>query len=241
MAESEKKRLSKEQREEVTRRALAGEKASLLGKEYGVTRAYVSLLKMQALEPERFAEKAESKLTRKLSRGELAQFDEALATGTPESHGLIPAVERWSYEHGYQLAWKLFQKRPSVRAIKQCMEPHIKRWEDYENERPKPPKPHHVNQLDPELAKDEDFVAYYLSPVCERIAWKEYEFALADWERRQVAKQKKDAEEEAKREAAPAEDAQSPEKWQPVPGLRIGKHAKSKGSPFTPPKRRKRK
>ena len=37
-------KLTEEQREEIIRRVLAGEKAKALGEEYGVTRACVSLL-----------------------------------------------------------------------------------------------------------------------------------------------------------------------------------------------------
>lgn len=230
-------RITEEQRQEIIRRVLAGEKASALGEEFGVTRAYVSLLKMQTLEPERFAKKVEDKLTRKLTAKEMAQFEEALSTGTPESHGLIPAVERWSFEHGHQLAWKMFQKKVSVRLVKQVVSPFIKRWEDIKDEKPTPPKPHHVNQLDPELAKDKDYVKYYLSPICYQIAYREYEMALAQWEERfgEKAKEKQREAEERAAASGPAVDRRFP-----VPGLRYGKHSKSKGSPFTAPKRRKK-
>lgn len=233
-----KQRFTPEQREEATRRVLAGEKAAALAAEYGCTGAYISLLKAQALDPERFRQKAEAKLSIKLTGRQIAELKQIFATSTPEANGLIPAREQWSLVHGFQLAMKLFQKKPSVRAMKECMGDHIKRRPDEGDPKPKPPKPHHINQLEPELAKDPDFVAYYLSPVCEKIAWKEYEFALAEWEKRNPY---------GERPAPVTEDdpdweipPRGPDRLPPPPGQRLGKHAKSKGSPFTKPKRRKR-
>ena len=89
-------------------RASRGEGPPALGKEFGVTRAYVALLKAKALDPERFARKAEGKLTKKLTMAEREIFCEALATSTPEDHDLVPTSDRWSLEHGHQLAWKLY-------------------------------------------------------------------------------------------------------------------------------------
>jgi hypothetical protein len=230
-----KQRLTPEQREEATRRVLAGEKAAALAEEYGCTRAYISLLKVQALDPERFKRKAEAKLSIKLTAEQTAKLKHVLDTSTPEENDLIPARDSWSLDHGFQLAKKLFGKKPSVRAMKECMGDHIKRRPDEGDPKPKPPKPHHINQLDPELAKDKEFVAYYLSPICEQIARKEYEFALAEWEKRNPHGEG----------PPPGMDVDSEweiptERRPPLPGQRIGKHAKSKGSPFTKPKRRKR-
>jgi hypothetical protein len=233
-----KQRITPEQREEATRRVVAGETAAALAKEYGCTRAYISLLKAQALDPERFRRKAEAKLSVKLTDRQIARLKEIFDTSTPEENELIPAREKWSLDHGFQLAMRLFGKKPSVRAMKECMGEHIKRRPDEGDPKPKPPKPHHINQLDPELAKDPDFVAYYLSPVCERIAWKEYEFALAEWEKRNPHGERPPP----GMDDDPAWEIPAPAKgWHPPPpGQRVGKHAKSKGSPFTKPKRRKR-
>lgn len=231
--------MTSEQREEIVRRVLAGESSVAVAKDYGVTRACVSLLKMQAIDPEGQRRKMEAKrkknLTIKLTETEVEEFHKAVSSGTPESCGLIPAVDRWNLNHGYQMAQKLFGKRPSVRAMKELMDRHILRWEDYQHLPPKPPRPHHINQLDPELAKDEDFVAYYLSPICQQIAQREYEMALAQWEERYGKNASKTESDE------PDFPVINPHPAQPlVPGQRIGKHAKSKGSRFTPPKRRKR-
>ncbi|MCU0751528.1 MAG: hypothetical protein MUF86_04715 [Akkermansiaceae bacterium] len=232
------KRMTAAQREEATQRVLAGESAARLAEEYGCTRAYISLLKVRALDPERFRHKAEAKLSVKLTAEQIAELKHVFDTGTPEQNGLIPARDQWSLDHGFQLAKKLFGKKPSVRAMKECMGVHLERRPDEGDPKPKPPKPHHINQLDPELAKDPEFVAYYLSPICEQIARKEYEFALAEWEKRNP---------HGERPVPDVDDdpqwvvpQSSTERHPPPPGQRIGKHARSKGSPFTKPKRRKR-
>lgn len=224
-----KSKLTVEQREEVTRRVLAGEKALALANEFGVSRAYVSLLKNQAVDPGRFIRKKEEKLTRKLTPAQTAELERIITSSTPEDNDLIPARDRWSLDHGFQLAERLFGKRPSVRAMKELMAPHIKRYEDHLDEKPKPPKPHHINQLDPELAKDPDFVKYYLSPICEQIAWREYERALEWWEERQAGKEPREEQEDP---PTPQSEAH---------GVRFGKHAKGKGMRHTPLKRRKKK
>lgn len=237
MSEPTKNRnkLTEEQRKEIIKRVLAGEKAAALGAEFGVTRACVSLLKQQHLHPERFTAIQESKRSKMLSKPQLEEMRRIITTSTPEDNDLIPARERWSLEHGFQLAEKLFNKRPSMRAMKDLLEPVISSYRDILDEKPKPPKKHHINQLDPELAKDEDFVAYYLSPICEQIAWREYEMALKQWEERQAAREK------AQKEAEEADFApmQQPFHYE-RPGVRTGKHAKSKGPRHTPPKRRKK-
>jgi hypothetical protein len=232
-------RLNQEQRDEMTRRVLAGETATALGKEFGVTRAYVALLKAQALDPERFIRKRESKLSLKLTAAELKKFDETLSSSTPADHDLVPTSERWSLEHGHQLAWKLFKKHPSVRVIKECLTPYMPKREDFRFTRPQPPKPHHINQISPDLAKDPDYVAYYLSPICEQIAWREYEMAVADWDARFAETEEQHDEEMAMARNQQPSGALPPERIF-APGQRTGKHAKSKGSSHTPPKRRKK-
>lgn len=237
-----KPKLTPEQREEIVRRVLAGESSTAVAKDYGVTRACVSLLKMQAVDPEGQRRKKEAKrkknLTIKLTDDEIELFHKEVSSGTPESHGLIPAVERWNLDHGYQMAMKLFGKRPSVRVMKELMDRHILRWEDYQHLKPKPPKPHHISQIDPELAKDEDYVAYYLSPICQQIAQREYELALEQWEERYGENASKVREENDDDLDFPGHQPQFMPRH--VPGQRVGKHAKSKGSRHTPPKRRKK-
>lgn len=234
-------KLTPEQRQEITRRVLAGETSASLAKEFGVTPQCVSLIKNKALHPERFLKKAEAKMTRKLTRAEHAKFIKILSTSTPEEQRLIPAREKWALDHGRQLIKRLFKKNPSKRLLMECMEPYMPKRSEFKFGKPQPPKKHHVNQLDPELAKDKDYVKYYLSPICEQIAWREYELALADWNERFAHEEEDDG---APAEIpAPAPSQQQPAAAAPVeltPRLRVGKHAKSKGSPFTPAKRKKK-
>ena len=230
-----RRKLTREERDEITRRVLAGEQQADLAREFGVTRQCVSLLKIHAERPEEYHEFLQRKRTRKLMDAEKEKFLHILATSTPEKQKLIPAREKWSLEHGRQLIERLFHKKASPASLKKMMEPYIPKRSEFKFGKPQPPKKHHINQLDPELAKDKDYVKYYLSPICEQIAWREYEMALADWEERFAHEEggdevKKPAPEPVK-PAAPAELA---------PRLRIGKHAKSKGSPFTPAKRKKK-
>ena len=235
-------RMTDEQRAEATRRVLAGEKATALAAEYGVTRAYISLLKAQALDPERFLEKRRKKLTRKLTGEELEKFREAIATQNPFELGLDPPTIRWHECHGQQLAERMFGKRPSKRVVDECLAPVMRRKPDPILRRPQPPPKHHINQLDPELAKDPDFVAYYLSPVCERIAQREYELALADWVARYGDAEEIDPQGRDASGDADAVDWQVPDLPRAsFPGRRVGKHAGSKGSPFAPPKKKRRK
>jgi hypothetical protein len=231
--------MSPELRKEATRRVLAGERAVDLAAEYGCTRAYISLLKAQALDPERYRRKAEAKLSLKLTDLQMAELKRIFDTSTPEDNDLIPAREKWSLEHGFQLAMKLFEKKPSVRAMKECMGDHLTRRPDTGDPKPKPPKPHHINQIDPEMAKDPDYVAYYLSPLAERIARREYEIALEEWEKRHPNGE----EDESYREPGDGDwqyPAARPQRHF-APGQRVGKHAKSKGKPFTPSKKRRKK
>ena len=232
-AENGKQRLTKEQREELTRRVLAGEKCLPLAEEFKVSRAYVSLLKNQALDPERFTN--EEKLTKKLTAAETAKFTEVLTSTTPTDHDFYPHSERWNMDYGARLAEKLFKKKPSVRVLTELVKPHMPKRSEFKFTRPQPPKPHHISQISAEFANDPDFVAYYLSPICQQIAQREYELALADWDARFADSEEREIAAEAKMAAA-----SEPNFHVPPPGKRTGKHAKGKGSPFTPPKRKKR-
>jgi hypothetical protein len=232
-AENGKQRLSNEQREELTRRVLAGEKCMPLAEEFKVSRAYVSLLKNQALDPERFTN--EEKLTKKLTAAEIAKFTEVLTSTTPTDHDFYPHSERWNMDYGARLAEKLFKKKPSVRALTELVKPHMPKRSEFKFTRPQPPKPHHISQISAEFANDPDFVAYYLSPICQQIAQREYELAVADWDARFADSEEREMAAEAKMAAPSKGNFQIAQ-----PGKRMGKHAKGKGSPFTPPKRKKR-
>jgi hypothetical protein len=235
-----KKRLTKEQREEATRRVLAGEKQVDLAQEYGCSRAYISLLKAEALNPERYRKKIERQLTRKLTDPQLERLKETIRTSTPHELALNPPLRQWDADHVLQICQKLFQKKPSVRVIKECLQCVPTQKDDPLFRRPKPPEKHHISQLSRDLAQDEDFVKYYLSPAAERLAQRQYELAIADWEARfgdaEVAYPKNHP------ESPDEEDTFDFPSLNPLPihpshGQRVGKHAKGKSTP----KRKKRK
>ena len=176
-------RLTKEQRDEITRRVMAGEKATALGKEFGVTRAYVALLKAQALDPERFS----ARLRRNSRANSPRPSCRSLRGPSPTTRRKIwdsSREEKWSLEHGHQLAWNLFQKKVSVRLVTDCATPHMpETWRFPLHQTPTAEE----TSRQPDRSRtgeDPDYVAYYLSPICEQIAWREYELALADWEAR---------------------------------------------------------
>lgn len=235
-----------EQRAEAVRRVLAGETAAAVAAEFGVTRAYISLLKKQATEPERFRQQQERKLIRKLTAPQLEQLRETILASNPFELGLDPPTVRWTTDHAGQLAQRLFGKRPGVRVLKECLAPLRRREPDRLLRRPQPPVKHHISQLDPELAKNEEFVAYYLSPAAERLAWRSYELALADWQSRYGDVEYADLQAASTTDATTA-DGEWPHAAEtavppvpPVPGQRVGKHAGSKGRPFTRSKKKHR-
>lgn len=244
--ERPKDRMTEEQRAEATRRVLAGEKATALAVEYGVTRAYISLLKAQALDPDRFNKKRESKLLRKLTDEQLEQLRHTVTTSNPDELKLDPPILRWSFDHVIQISERLFGKRPSKRVIDECLALVKSNEPDRLLRRPQPPKKHHINQLDVDLARDPDFVKYYLSPAAERLAWREYELALADWQARYGDAEVVDLNGEVMDGDGDEIDWEVPgdrrfSHGPPAPGQRVGKHAGSKGSPFTPSKKKRRK
>jgi hypothetical protein len=226
-----KKRITQEQRDQIASRGLAGEKTIALAEEFGVSTAYVSMLKIQAVDPMRYQKKTAPCL-KKLTDAELAEIAHVLATTTPADHGMRshPQPSRWLIEHGQPLAEKLFKKQPSRRVVSEFMAPHLSKKMPYEFTRPTPPLPHHIDQIPPELAKDPSYVAYYLSTICEQIAWRSYESALADYDARFGG---------GVPHPSAAESTTAPRAADPQ-DKRNGKHTKRKGSPFTPPKKRRR-
>ena len=189
MAKRTRPPLTSAERDEIARRVRAGEKGSDLAREFGVTRAYVSLLKVS------------SKNRQNLAEAELGKLQELLSGSTPEKEGLVPVADRWTPEHCRQLIWKLFRKRPGPRTLREYLTPYLSGSGAIDFDKPQPPKPRHINQIPPELAEKPDYVAYYLSPVAEKIAWREYELALAAWEKRHPEAARSDREKREKDQA----------------------------------------
>lgn len=219
-------KISKEKRKEAIQRVLAGESQAQLGRELGVTGAAVSLWVRAVTHPEKFRKKNPFK--KRLTEEESKKLVELFETTTPEDHKLERHWDGWGLEQGRELAKKLFNKEPSVLVMKGLVTPFIPKRQPNDGSFPKPQpwerKP--IEQLDPLLAADEDFVKYYYSKKAAELAQREYELALADWEARGLADEK------------PVEE----EPFRPLPevGKRIGKHAGNRGSNFTPKKKRRK-
>lgn len=225
-----KKRITQEQRDEIVRRKLAGERAVILAKEFGVSTSYVNMLKIQAVDPTRYEKKAKP-LTKRLTPAELTEIDHILTTTSPADHGMrsYPRPRQWLMQHGIPLAEKLFNKQPSKRVVTEFMTPHTSKKLPFEFTRPTPPLPHHIDDIPPEFAEDPSYVAYYLSPICEQIAWRTYEIALKDYDERFAEGEQRHS------DAAVAPPEITAQRAGP-----IGKHAQKKGSPFTAAKKRRR-
>jgi hypothetical protein len=224
-----KTKLTGQQREEIIRRVLAGERRKDLANEFGVTRQAIEQYLIKAAPTEEQKRRQEAKLTKRLTREQSDELKKHFDASTPEELELRPRRPFWTVDHGMQLAQRLFNKTPSVPAMKALLAPHLKRRTDAEigDPMPLPPRPHHIDELEPELAKNKEFVAYFLSEKCLELERKEYEWALREWKERNE-----------RREAAKPEPVLKPGTFVP---RRHGKHAKGRGANFTPPRKKKRK
>ena len=245
------RRMTDEQKAEATRRALAGESPTTLGAEYGVTRSYISLLLSNAKHPERYKRLVENKRKRKLTEAEAAALRDTMEGSNPAELGLEPPIIQWRDVHVFDLAQRMFGKRLFQNTVDQCLEwvaePASGRKPDILHRRPTPPVRLHPSELDPELAADPAFVKFYYSPEAEQLAWREYEFALADWQSRHGDAEVVGLEPETSTEGAEkelSEDDPTPRQLpqpQTPPGRRRGKHAGSKPHPTSRSKKKRRK
>lgn len=262
------RRLSAKQVEEVTRRVMAGENGAALAREFGMSRAYVSLLKRKQEEPEKFGRRRATSKRIVMTAAEEAKVEAAMSEGPPEAHGMTWHLF-WSKDAIRELARKVLGLEISVASAKRLSRRRPPEPAESWDPKPRPPRPADIRNLDPQMAADAEFVAYYLSPQAQRLAEREYELALAHWEQREAERIKKrgpapqvpgnpyvaghpDAAALAEAERMWSE-GMATKKWRmppdmpaglatpPPPGERTGKHAKSKGSPFTPSKKKKRK
>lgn len=232
--------LTKEEKKEIIERLKAGEVQSAIARDYGCSRANISLIYIKHFKPEQHAKKAQQNYKKRLTPEERETFIAKLKSSTPEDHNFIPHREHWSIDHGRQLAEKLFNKTPAVRVLKEIIEPINQEWRKKRGRDPKPqpPKPACIEQLDPELAKDKDFVKYYLSETSEKIRWRTYELALEEWEQRNAGKSN------ANQSASDSDDdwdVPDQEELKKLERINAQLSIKRKGRNFTPSKRRKRK
>jgi len=263
-----RRRLTPAQRHEILRRHQEGEKTALLAAEFGVSRQAVDQLVKYHLDPESRVRK--QTLRSRMLPEERAMLVELLRTTVPRDHGVelegSGHPEVWNGDRAMALGKKLFGKKLYTYAVRDCIQEARPNPRFDPDAKPEPPKPPDIRDLDPELAADEDFVKYYFSPISQQIRQKEYEWALREWEERQARKAAGQSEQPPRKrgrpmkspEPPPGLDDGSPEPFDgntplhggdatplgyhpPGPGQRRGKHAGSKGSPFTKPKRKKKK
>lgn len=242
--------LTPEQRQEILRRLATGETQTSVAKDFNVTRAAISLIKQRHTHPERYLRHHDFK--KQLSPEEAATLKQTIDGSLPSDHGLDvlgPAPPRcWTLQRGYALADKLFSRQPGMRVMKECLGEHLARRPDAYLTPPAPPRPRDLSRLPPEMAADKDFVKYYLSPIALQIEQREYELALERFHKARAEREKPqtaqvtlppewDAAEWADDGSPPPLKAAAPN-LPPGPGQRLGKHAKSKGSPFTKAKRK---
>lgn len=258
-------RLTVEERKEIIERLKAGEGAAALAREFGVSRQAVHSLRERTLNPNSNYQK--NILRSRLAPVQRARLIEVLRTTTPVDHGVEGEghghPERWNSERVLALGRRLFDKRLYLKTIRQCIQEACpdRRWAP--NARPEPPKPPDIRDLSPEMADDEEFVKYYFSPLCQQIRQREYEWELREYEKRQTEegtkkrgrgrppKPKPDAPSAATDDDEELFDGSKPlpeiagnaallPRHPAAPGRRVGKHASSKGSPFTKSKKRKK-
>lgn len=233
-----KSRFTPEQRDEIVRRVEAGDVRAAIARDYGVSREAISqiYIRMTTSDEERRPSLRRRKL---LTDDELAQFEKLLETTVPKDHDLHllgPGhPDFWSEDRARALMNAKFGKNPAAHVMKKCLSKHRNAPEYDPDQPPPPPLPHDIRRLSPEMAANEEFVEYYLSKKAWELTLREHELAVREWEK---DKAKRDA---ARAKKAAEEPPPPPPAREPLaPGMRVGKHRASKGSPFTKPKRRKK-
>jgi len=260
-------KLTPEQRQELLRRLDAGEKPADLVTEFGISRQAISQLRDYHLNPE--VARRKGILRSRLLPEEREHVIHLMRTSVPRDHGVENEghghPDIWNVERLTALTRKLYDKKMFAYAARECIQEARPDPRFDPDAKPEPPGPPDIRDIDPELAQDKEFVEYYFSDACQRIRQKEYEWALREWEERQARKTRGEEPDPHKpkrgrpRKNPPPTpviddddevlfDGSTPmpgmekllHRMPPAPGERRGKHAKSKGAPFTKPKRKKR-
>ncbi len=259
-------KLTPEQRKRILERIQAGEKPAPLATEYGVSRQAICQLRDYHLRPESAQRKRT--LRSRLLPEERKNVIHLLRTTNPSDHGVenegAGHPDVWNADRLVALTRKLYNKKMYAYAAREALQEARPDPRFDPDVKPEPPGPPDIRDIDPELATDKEFVEYYFSPISQRIRQKEYEWALREWEERQARKARGEEAGPPKRKRGRPRKNPAPETFDdddvspydgstPIPGVpdgitappaagrRRGKHAKSKGSPFTKPKRKKKK
>lgn len=258
-------KLTPEQRKHLLERLKAGEKPGPLSLEYKISRQAVCQLRDYHLHPDTAHRKGI--LRSRLLPEERKNIIHLLRTTYPRDHGVENEghghPDAWNFERLTALTKKLYNKKMFMYAARECIMEARPDPRFDPNAKPQPPSPPDIRHLDPELAKDKEFVEYYLSPRSQEISQKEYEWALREWEEREARKARGEIVDPPKRKrgrprknplpttSLDHDDGDTPYDGTtplpgapgylpPAPGERLGKHAKSKGAPFSKPKRKKK-
>ena len=259
-------KLTKEQRQDILNKLRAGEKPGPLSNEYGVSRQAICQLRDHHLNPESAHRKRI--LRSRLLPDEHKNVIHLIRTTVPKDHGVENEghghPDFWNTERLVALTRKLYNKKMYAYAAREAIQEARPDPRFDPDAKPQPPGPPDVRDLSPEFASDPDFVKYYLSPISKQIRQKEYEWALREWEERQVRIAKGQAPMPKPKRGRPRKNPEPEEIAEddphldlydgltplpgadklmapPAPGQRVGKHAKSKGAPFTKAKRKKKK
>lgn len=261
-------KLTPEQRKELLARLEAGEKPGALASEYGISRQGVAQLRDYHLMPG--LAKRKGLLRSRLLPEEREHIILLLRTTGPRDHAVENEghghPDAWNTERLTALTRKLYNKKMFAYAARECIQEARPDPRFDPDAKPQPPGPPDIRDIAPELSMDEEFVEYYLSEASQKIRQKEYEWALREWEERQARKQRgEDPDPQKRKRGRPRknplpltpimdDDASTPfdgstpfpgmelltQATPPEPGKRSGKHAKSKGAPYTKPKRKKK-
>lgn len=258
-------KLNPAQRKELLQRIQAGERPGKLSLEYGISRQAVSQFGDYHLNPD--VTRRKGILRSRLLPEERKHVVHLLRTTLPKDHGVEGEghghPDRWNTERLTALTRKLYNKKMFAYAARECIQEACPDPRFDPNQKPEPPGPPDIRDIAPELADDEEYVAYYLSEACQRIRQKEYEWALRLWEERQARIASGEMADPPKRKRGRPRKHPLPDLYSedfggelydgttPIPGSetvagnplatpRTGKHSKSKGSPFTKPKRKKK-
>ena len=259
-------KLTQKQRQELLQRIKDGEKPTPLAQEYNISRQAVCQLRDYHLKPESAHRKRI--LKSRLLPEERKNVVHLLRTTVPKDHGVHKEghghPDAWNTDRLIALTKKLYNKKMYAYAAREAIQEARPDPRFDPDAKPEPPGPPDIRDLDPEFAKDKEFVEYYLSPISQQIRQKEYEWALREWEERQARIAKGQAPDPHKRKRGRPRKNPEPDAFDddditpydgltplpgaegmmpapPAPGQRHGKHAKGKGAPFTKPKRKKKK
>jgi hypothetical protein len=248
-----KGRLTEDMRAEILNRLKAGERAATLAREFGVTRQAVSLLKIKT---------ATAKSRPRLVGEEVDKLKKLATTTRPSDHGFEPPgswYDQWSAKSLHKLGEKMAKRRLMVLPIRRLFQEWFGGWGGAPAGAYDPDQPKSLATI-PEELRDPEFLQFLREKAAAAIK----PAAPEPVDRKVAEPSAKPA--NKKRGRRPSADSlmPPPEAWEflnaemarsanfdqgtkplnampPPPIMRTGKHRKSKGSPFTAARKKKKK